>query len=100
MDNYPQCETRWDGDLVAVVEEATVLFLAQSTLNRPDIKAVVIENDRKAGRNETLPTDDLYASHPGFYEDIAPATTNLREARSMYLHWSPYDRVGVVDAIP
>ncbi|EEH55893.1 DNA methyltransferase, partial [Micromonas pusilla CCMP1545] len=74
-----QCETRWDGDLVAVVEEATVLFLAQSTLNRPDIKAVVIENDRKAGRNETLPTDDLYALHPGFYEDIAPATTNLRE---------------------
>ena len=74
-----QCESPWNGDLVAVVREATMVFLAQSTLNRPDIKAVVEENDRKAGRPETLPTDDLYALHPGYYEDIAPVTTNVRE---------------------
>ena len=74
-----QCHAPWDGDLVAVVREATVLFLAQSTLNRPDIKAVVMANDAKAGRADTLPTDDLYALHPGFYEDIAPATTLRRE---------------------
>ena len=73
-----QCESPWNGDLVAVVREATMVFLAQSTLNRPDIKAVVEENDRKAGRPETLPTDDLYAL-PGYYEDIAPVTTNVRE---------------------
>ena len=60
-----QCPAPWDGDLVAVVREATVLFLAQSTLNRPDIKAVVMANDAKAGRADTLPTDDLYALHPG-----------------------------------
>ena len=74
-----QCESPWAGDLVAVVREATMVFLAQSTLNRPDIKAVVEENDRKAGRPETLPTDDLYALHPGYYQDIAPVTTNVRE---------------------
>ena len=30
--------TPWEGDLVAIVREATAFFLAQSTLNRPDIK--------------------------------------------------------------
>lgn len=74
-----QCETPWRGDIVEVVREATVLFLAQSTLNRPDIKAVVEANDRKANRTETLPTDPLYELHPGFYEAIAPATTLRRE---------------------
>ena len=67
------------GDLVQVVRDATELFLAQSTLNRPDIKAVVIANDLKAGRSPTLPTDDLYAIHPGFYESLAPVTTLIRE---------------------
>ena len=73
------CETQWEGDLVAVVREATVLFLAQSTLNRVDIKATVVKNDRKAQRDDTLPTDDLYELHPGFYEDLTPASTGVRE---------------------
>ena len=73
------CDTRWVGDLVVVVREATVLFLAQSTLNRVDIKATVVENDRKAQRSDTLPTDNLYELHPGFYEDLAPASTGVRE---------------------
>ena len=42
--------TRRDGDL-SVAREATTLFLAQSTLNRPDIKATVVANDAK--RRET-----------------------------------------------
>ena len=83
-----QCPAPWDGDLVAVVREATVLFLAQSTLNRPDIKAVVMANDAKAGRADTLPTDDLYALHPGFYEDITPATTLRREPAAGHA-WRP-----------
>ena len=73
------CDERWRGDLVAVVREATVLFLAQSTLNRPDIKNIVTANDAKAQRNDTLPTDDLYELHPGFYEALAPASTGARE---------------------
>ena len=73
------CSETWTGDLVRVVREATVLFLAQSTLNRPDIKATVVANDRKAQRNDTLPTDDLYELHPGFYEALAPASTGARE---------------------
>ena len=64
---------------VLVAREATVLFLAQSTLNRPDIKATVVANDRKAQRDDTLPTDDLYELHPGFYEALAPASTGVRE---------------------
>ena len=43
-------------------------LLSISTLNRPDIKAVVLANDRQAGRADTLPTDDLYLLHPGYYE--------------------------------
>ena len=73
------CDETWRGDLVAVVREATTLFLAQSTLNRPDIKATVVSNDAKAQRNDTLPTDDLYELHPGFYEALAPASTGARE---------------------
>ena len=74
-----RCEETWTGDLVRVAREATVLFLAQSTLNRPDIKATVVANDRKAQRDDTLPTDDLYELHPGFYEALAPASTGVRE---------------------
>jgi hypothetical protein len=74
-----QCSETWTGDLVNVVRDATVLFLAQSTLNRPDIKATVVANDAKAQRNDTLPTDDLYELHPGFYEALAPASTGKRE---------------------
>jgi hypothetical protein len=74
-----QCSETWRGDLVNVVRDATVLFLAQSTLNRPDIKATVVANDAKAQRNDTLPTDDLYELHPGFYEALAPASTGKRE---------------------
>jgi hypothetical protein len=73
------CDETWTGDLVNVVREATTLFLAQSTLNRPDIKATVVANDAKAQRNDTLPTDDLYELHPGFYEALAPASTGARE---------------------
>jgi hypothetical protein len=68
------------------------------TLNRPDIKAVVIANDRKAGRADTLPTDDLYAIHPGFYQDLAPATTLLREP--MVATWREEGRVGVYHFSP
>ena len=69
------CDATWTGDLVSVAREATTLFLAQSTLNRPDIKATVVANDAKAQRNDTLPTDNLYELHPGFYEALAPAST-------------------------
>ena len=73
------CDKTWTGDLVSVAREATTLFLAQSTLNRPDIKATVVANDAKAQRNDTLPTDNLYELHPGFYEALAPASTGARE---------------------
>ena len=71
-----------------VIGEANVLFLAQSTLNRPDIKAVVMANDAKAGRADTLPTDDLYAllldsrwTSPGRRHTGARRTRNGHVAR-------------------
>ena len=52
-------------------------FLAQASLQRDDVSAVIAANDAKAGRAPTQTSDDLNSRHPAFYDAIAPVATEL-----------------------
>ena len=70
-----ECATPWYGDLEEELLNISTEFLALASLERVDVKAVIDENDRKAGRSATAIGDDLNALHPSYIADLAPVAT-------------------------
>ena len=72
-----KCSSPWFGDLENQVLTLSATFLAQASLQRDDVSAVIAANDAKAGRAPTQTSDDLNSRHPAFYDAIAPVATEL-----------------------
>ena len=72
-----KCASPWFGDLENEVLELSATFLAQASLQRADVKAVIAANDAKAGRAATQASDDLDARHPAYIVALAPVATEL-----------------------
>jgi len=72
-----KCSSPWFGDLENQVLTLSATFLAQASLQRDDVSAVIAANDAKAGRAATQTSDDLNSRHPAFYDALAPVATEL-----------------------
>jgi hypothetical protein len=72
-----KCSRAWLGDLEQAVLNLAPRFLAQASLQRADVDAVIKANDAAAGRAATQAGDDLDERHPSYIANLAPIATEL-----------------------
>ena len=72
-----KCSRAWLGDLEQAVLNLAPRFLAQASLQRADVAAVIAANDAAAGRAATQAGDNLDDLHPSYIANLAPIATEL-----------------------